>query len=76
MRRGVLKFENRFGLVPGLDAPVAFGTAPWDFSKGAANVLDQTFTPDASQAATVDDGSGIQIKNPTMQDDCSVYNAC
>jgi hypothetical protein len=57
------------GLVPGLDVPMAFGTAAWDGSKFVGNqVITPVFTPDASQASTIGDGYGHSIANPAMMD--------
>ncbi|WP_420239028.1 hypothetical protein ACOBR2_05415 [Telmatobacter bradus] len=56
-------------LVPETGVPLAIYGAAEDGSGFVANhVIIPVFTPDASQARTIDDGNGHSIPNPAMMD--------
>ena len=54
------------GLIPGPDVPIAIGTIAWDFSNGAASLINQVFTPDTPEK--IEDGSGHMVPNPAFQE--------
>lgn len=62
---------NALGLIPGLDVPIALGSAAWDGSKFAANqVVIPVFTPNTPQNITV---NGVSIPNPVLMDDAQFF---
>jgi hypothetical protein len=59
---------NAAGFVPGLDVPIAFGTAAYD---GANFVTNQVLAPIFNAAPTqmINDGNGLMITNPILDDE-------
>jgi hypothetical protein len=51
-------------VVEGLDFPIAIGSAAWDWSNGAAGVMNEVFTPDALQSDTIPTGNGTTAQSP------------
>jgi len=59
---------NVLGLIPGPDVPISFGTAAYDGSQIAGQVMTDVFTPDASQGDYINNGNGLTIPNPDRFD--------